>query len=367
MAYRYKKGDMAKLRRAKALRDREFYNLQSILSYNWAFYYFLLGARCAGKSYATMDFFLNQWRKYKRPFYWLRLTDTQTKGLLQNNADKLIDTSLRLKYGLDITTRNECVYEVLERDDKGKILKKELMCRVLALNTFYNDKGKALYDFNFLKDPNMYYNICLDEMNREKGERNTFDILNAFSNQIENLIRTTEPEKVRIICIGNLIAGCDILSSFNFIPIKPGRYKLRNRRAVVEYMEQTEPQKSKRANAASNYLTPDASTFTNEVEYDIEKIRKRERLIRPRRIIAFGKKTNEWFVEWEGQQGDRIIKRYSGEKIPFIAMRSNMDKFFDVSLRKSIIDIFNNRGFCYRDLATQAQFINAIAPLLQNS
>ena len=46
--------------------NREFYMLRSILGYQWAIFYFLLGGRQAGKSYATTEFFLRQWRKYYR-------------------------------------------------------------------------------------------------------------------------------------------------------------------------------------------------------------------------------------------------------------------------------------------------------------
>ena len=64
----------------------------------------------------------------------------------------------------------------------------------------------------------MYYNICLDEMNREESEKNTFDITYAFANQIENLIRSTK-RKVRIICIGNTLQeASDIMAPFNFFP-----------------------------------------------------------------------------------------------------------------------------------------------------
>ena len=124
--------------------------------------------------------------------------------MLQNNAEKLIDPDIRRNWNLDIVTSGTNVYEVIKRDQKGKIIEKKLMARVLALNTFYNDKGNGLFDKDFLNDPNMYYNICLDEMNREESEKNTFDITYAFANQIENLIRSTK-RRVRIICIGNTL------------------------------------------------------------------------------------------------------------------------------------------------------------------
>ena len=198
--------------------DREWYNLRSILGNDWAMFYFLLGGREAGKSYAVLRFFVSQWREKKRPFTWMRLTETSKAKLLANNAEKLVDPDIRRYFNLDLITKGDNVYEVIERDAKGKVLKKELMCRVLALSTFYNDKGSGLFDKDFLSDPNMYYNICLDEMNKEKCEKRTQDIIYSFSNQLENLIRSTK-ERVRIICIGNTLEeASDILSGINFIP-----------------------------------------------------------------------------------------------------------------------------------------------------
>ena len=79
-----------------------------------------------------------------------------------------------------MVTNGTNVYQVLKRDSKGKIVDKKLMARVLSLATFYNDKGSGYFDNEFLNDPKMYYNICLDEMNREKSEKKSFDILYSF-------------------------------------------------------------------------------------------------------------------------------------------------------------------------------------------
>ena len=168
------------------------------------------------------------WRTYKRPFYWLRLTDDSAKKLLKNNAEKLVDPDLRRKYELDLETRGDAVYEV-ERNEEGKVIHRELMARVLSLSTFYSDKGSGLFDKDFLNDPNMFYNICLDEFAREKNEKNTFDIVYAFTNQLENLVRSTK-QRLRIICIGNTLEeASDILCCFNFIPEEFGRYKLKSK------------------------------------------------------------------------------------------------------------------------------------------
>ena len=148
-------------KRKVELLNREFYSLRSMLGYDWALFLFLLGGREAGKSYATTDFFCRQWKKYGRPFYWLRLSETSRDKLLSNNAEKLIDPDLRRKYNLDLVTRGDRVYEVTKRDKDGKVKEKKLMATVLALATFYNDKGSGFFDKDFLLDPKMYYNICI--------------------------------------------------------------------------------------------------------------------------------------------------------------------------------------------------------------
>ena len=127
--------------------------MRSILGNDWAMFYVLLGGREAGKSYAVTQFYCNQFKKYGRPFYWLRLTEASKNKLLQNNAEKLVDPDIRRNLHLDLETSGDNVYNV-KRDKKGKVIEKTLMCRVLALSTFYSDKGSGLFDKDFLNDPN---------------------------------------------------------------------------------------------------------------------------------------------------------------------------------------------------------------------
>lgn len=325
--------------------NREWYSLRSLLGNSWAMFLFLLGGREAGKSYAVTDFYCGQWRKFKRPFYWLRLTDASQAKLLQNNAQKLIDPDLRRKYKLDLVTNGDAVYEVTKRDENGKIKEKELMARVLALSTFYNDKGSGLFDKDFLNDPNMYYNICLDEMNREASEKKTFDIVYNFTNQIENLIRSTK-KRVRIICIGNTLQeASDLLCAFNFIPETFGRYKLKSKRAIIDYIEPSEAYLERRKGTAADILMPTASTFTNVLEIDKSLVQK-QRLIRPTAVIKFSKDPMTWFTVWDG----RVISQYHNEKVRAIPMKPYLDELFNVEERNTIIDVFDNRGFRYKNL-----------------
>ena len=346
-----------KMRREQAKRAAEWYSLRSMLGYSWALFLMLLGGREAGKSYAVTKFFVHQWKKYGRPFYWLRLTDTAQTKLLNNNADKLIDPDIRRKYNLDLYVRGDSVYEVLERAEpdirnpKGRIMKKKLMCRVLALSTFYNDKGSGLFDKDFLDDPNMYYNICLDEMNREQNEKRSFDILYAFTNQLENLIRSTKT-RVRVICIGNTLEeASDILCAFNFLPEEFGRFKLKKKRCVIDYIEPSEEYKRRRAGTVADILMPTASTFTNEIHTDDSLVYK-GRLTKPTAIIKFGRGRESWFTVWDS----KCVNQYNGEKATIIAMRPYIDEMFSAELRDTMFRIFDTRSFAFRNLITFKMF-----------
>ena len=341
--------------------NREWYNLRSILGNDWAMFYFLLGGREAGKSYAVTRFFVDQWKKKKRPFYWMRLTETSKQKLLTNNAEKLIDPDIRRFYNLDLVTKGDNVYEV-KRDKKGNVISKELMCRVMALSTFYNDKGSGLFDKDFLSNPDMYYNICLDEMNKEKSEKRTQDILYSFTNQLENLIRSTK-ERVRIICIGNTLEeASDILSGINFIPNEFGRYKLHKKRAVIDYIPLNEAYKKRREGTAAALLMPEASTFTNQIKTDISQLYD-GKLEKPSFIIKFSKDKNDWFTVWDGY----IITKYNGEKNKLeIFMRPYLDGRFLLKTRNEIIDRFMVRGFMYKNLLVQKQFKKQVELLKPN-
>ena len=353
---------LAKNIKKREMLNREWYSLRGMLSYCWAMFLFLLGGREAGKSYAVTDFFVSQWKEKGRPFYWLRLTETSAGKLLINNAEKLIDPDIRRRWNLDIVVVGDAVYEVTKRGPKkedgrpGKIIEKKLMARVLALNTFYNDKGSGLFDKDFLNDPNMYYNLCLDEMNREQNEKNSFDIVYAFAMQVENIVRSTK-NRIRIICIGNTLEeASDILTAINFIPEDFGRYKIRKKRAVVEYIEPSERYKKRREGTAADILSGQSSTFTNKIDVDRTLISKK-RLRKASYVVAF---TNtERFTVWDGN----VIAPYNNEKCNVIAMRPYLDYFFETKARDTVMNLFDTRSYRFKNLVTQKIFKKNLALL----
>lgn len=340
----------AKARR-KAQINREWYSLRSLLGNDWAIFYMLLGGREVGKSYAATNLFTGQWKYKRRPFTWLRLTDTSQKKLLANNAEKLIDPDIRRKYDIELETKGDGVYEVIKTIKGGHTTSKEklLMARVLALSTFYNDKGSGLFDKDFLNDPNMYYNVCLDEMNREKNERKSFDIVYAFTNQLENLVRSTK-RRMRVLCIGNTLEeASDILCAFNFIPETFGRYYLRKKRAVIDYMEPTQAYLERRKGTVADILMPTASTFTNKIDVDSTLVTK-ARLIKPVCVIKFNKDTR--FTVWNSN----IIAQWNGELAPVIPMRPYLDELYSLDKVNAVISIYDARAYLFHNLITQKLF-----------
>lgn len=308
----------------------EWYTINSILGNDWARFFYLLGGREAGKSYSVM-----QWatkRKLRNPdkvkFYWFRLTDTQQKALLSNGAGDLIDPDLKRKYNLKTMTKGNIVYTYKEQERETKTGKTVVektdvkeFCRVMACSTFYNDKGRGYFDNEYDGE----YICVLDEMNREQSERNTFDIVYAFVNQLENVLRSTKT-KVKIIMIGNTLEeASDLLSALNFIPDGFGRYKLKRKLAVVDYIKPNEHYLERRKDATANLMMGQASTFTNEIDIDKSLlVNKRERK-QPQYIVKFGKTKDTWFTVWN----NRIISDYNKEQVTTVPMSRYLDDHFN--------------------------------------
>lgn len=372
------------------LRNRIFYRIRSIIGHSDCIFFFLLGGPQTGKSYSVTDFYCDQYKKYKTPFYWIRLTDAQSTKLLNNNAEKLVDPDLRRKYDLDLITAGSSVFNIVERskpdkDGKTKVVNKELFARVLNLSTFYADKGNGFYD----KDYKGWYNIAIDEFEREKGERKTFDILYALVRELENLVRATK-SRIRVFFLGNTLEeASEILCGLDFLPEKFGRFKLvKNKkklqqylreldaaqtdaevqrvqekyrhvdfgkRAVIDYMEPSEAYKTMRKGSIADILLPNNSQYTNIIDTDMSLVYK-GRLLTPMYIIKFSKNKEDWYTLWN----NNCIVKYQNEHKPSISMRPYLDDFFDAAQRDNIIQLFDTRSFVYRNLITFKKFQNEI-------
>lgn len=219
----------------------------------------------------------------------------------------------------------------------------------MACSTFYNDKGRGYFDNEYDGE----YIVILDEMNREQSERNTFDITYAFVNQLENVLRSTKT-KVRIIMIGNTLEeASDLLSAINFIPDGFGRYKLKSKLAVVDYIKPNENYLNRRKEATANLLMGSASTFTNEIEIDRSLLVNKRRKTSPQYVIKFNKSKDTWFTVWN----DNIVSDYNKEEgKPIYAMRRYLDEYYVQEYANIVIEMFDARAFYFTTLATFKKF-----------
>lgn len=320
-----------------------FYNLQSIMGNDWAIFRIILGGRMTGKSYSVTE----RMCKLKKKFgddvkcYWMRISDTSTKALLCNKADKLVDPDLKRKYELELTTKGNTVY------NRGKTF-----CEVYPLSSFGKMKGVGFYD----KDFKGKYFIVLDEWMLEQGEKRTsFDILYNFIGMCENFLRTTK-QNVEVWMLGNTLEEAStILKAFNFIPEQFGRFKLRSKRCIIDNLEPTEEYLKDRKGSIADILGGgNMSNYTNMLNKDKSLITK-ERGKKPTAIIKFGKTTDKWYTVWDG----KIIKRYNKEKLPIesdFCMMPYINSYYSLEKRQTIFDMYNARVFKFPNLIVQAYF-----------
>lgn len=315
--------------------------LKSLLGNTWAMFYAILGGRMTGKSYALMDYLCNQKRKKKDKckLYWMRISETSTKFMLANKAEKLIDPDLVRKYNMELSTKGMNVY------NRG-----EMFMQVMPLSAMGKLKGNAFYD----KDYNGEYIIVLDEFQLEQGEKRTsFDILYNFIGMIENIARTTK-SKIRIFLVGNTLEeASSILKAFNFLPEGFGRFYLKRKRCIIDNIEPTEEYIKDRKGSAAFILGGDAmSNYTNELKKDLSMISK-QRLYNPQFIIKFGKTKDNMFLVWE----DNIVTRYKGQPIKStVAMKPYLDDRYNPERRQVIIDMFDAKAFKFDTLITLSYF-----------
>lgn len=331
----------------------DWYTVNSIFGNDWAMFYILLGGREAGKSYSAMKWGVkNKLKRGKNfKFYWFRLTEASTKNLLADDGFRFIDPDLQRKYNIKTFKKGSSIYTYTPQKDKKtgkeKKINEKLFCDILACSTFYNTKGVGYFDNEFT---GTYY-IVLDEMNRENSEANRFDIVYNFVNLLENIARSTK-NKIKVLMIGNTLEeASDLLTAFNFIPDGFGRFKLKSKRAVIDNILPNDNYKERRKGTIADILTPDASTFTNEVDIDRSML-SGKRLQSPSYVIKFGKTKDTWFTVWDG----KIIKLYNGEEKQVIAMRRYLDEHYDLLSIKEVIERFDSRFYHYKNISDFKRF-----------
>lgn len=341
------------------LQRRIWYSSRAIQGHssNGTRFFVEVGGRGAGKSTDAQRFLVKQWREKGVAFMWLRLTDAEIKKVKQNGARNAFEPVVVEQFP-----------ELRELKIKGDDLycQGKLLCSFKSLSTFQNDKGTALY--NALIDNWSY--VMLDEMNKAAGSRSSGDPVYQFANAIQTILRTKR-SKIKIFMIGNLEGLSSMMAGvFNWVPLegKFGIYKLRKKKAVIQYFDDTEAFKKEKAESTSSLISSSASTFTNVLAYNSELIRKHERLVKPAYRIRFAEDS---YVVWDSQQLNQIITRDDPEKpllpVPYvIAMERYLDFRYDKRLKDRVLQMVNMRQYCFRNLITQELFRQALTTMKQS-
>ena len=338
--------------------ESPWYKLNSLMGYTWAQLFVLIGGRQTGKSYALEEFVIRQFLKKRRRFVWLRLSKISVDKMLANNCDQLFDPDLVRKYNLDLVRVKQNVYQVLKRDEKGKVLKKRLMGRVLALSEMAKEKGVAFFDHEY----DGWINIVCDEFVREKNEKETFDVAYNLANTLENICRNRS-QKMRVILIGNMCGEiADVLGNLNFLPQEYGRYKLKRKRTVIEYLPVTDAYKEMRKGAIANLiLGDDTGNFNNKSSRVYNRIySKGVRHLKPIAIIKFSREQGDWFTLYE----KNVIRKWNKEKCKkVISMRPYIDEVFIPEHRDEVFSLFDAKGLWFNDIVSATMFESRLMSL----
>lgn len=362
-----------------------FYNLRPILGAkgttvkgnfekDWYRFFILIGSRGKGKSFSVnyhalkkkMDEVLHGKEPVKLTIMFK--SDQSMMTALANNCKSLLDPIHHRKFitanGFVLKRNGETVYlgkpdEVEEDEETGKtkVIKNreriELL-RCVALSNMAADKELISFDNEF----NGTYIFMLHEFAREKSERKTFDLTYNFVNTIINNLRFYKGKMEIFLCGNMLEEASDVMTLFNFIPLKYGRYFLKKRRAIVDYMAPSEKYKEmlKGSIMESFEGTFEASTFTNEIKSDMKSIHK-GRLLKPNYIIQFDRDTK--FTVWD----KGVIADWKKENKQIIAMRPYQDLVYQRDTVETIVQTFHAKGYKFTNLKTLKVFKQEIANL----
>lgn len=345
-----------------------YYTLDSAMGIEWATWFWLIGARGRGKSYASLETVTRAHVRYGAEnvkIYYFRISDLSVKAMLANKGRKAVDAKIVRKYGLDITTKSNTLF------NHGKPFI-DFYALVSAAKT---GKGVAEYDPDFLMDRPIdpktgkkvkrFIYIIIDEFMMAEGieKKSIGNPVDQFKIFIENILRDQEQldyPAVRIFGCANSVSECnDFLAQLcGFIPENPGRYKLKRKHTIVDMIPNSQAYLDKRKNSIGADIMDydEDSNYTNIIKRDLETLKpKRQRLKKVSGIIKFSKDPKDWFTVWDGI----IIKRYNGQTFKpnqVIAMKRYLDSFYDPDLVKSVVDRYDVRGYLYNDLISQATF-----------
>ena len=330
----------------------------------WWTWYWMIGARGRGKSYAALETVLQFMRKYGQEnvkCYYFRISDTSVKAMLADKGRKAVDAKLKRKYNLELEVHNYSLY------NNGK----PFIDFYPLVSAAKKGKGVAEYDPEFLGNQpegvRRFIFLLIDEfMIDETQEKRTIgNPVKQFKMYFENIMRDQEQLDYRAVMVlgcANNVAECnDFLAEIcGFIPSEPGRYKLKRKHMIIDMIPNSQAyiEKRKKSIGADIMGYDEDENYTNIIKRDLETLMPHGTRLRiPTRIIKFSKEKKDWFTVWDGN----IIKKYTNQ--PFkssmvTSMKRYLDNQFDPEKVLQVIQMQDARFFKFSDLMSQASFIS---------
>lgn len=346
------------------------------LDYRWlqgihnTYHYYLIGPRGCGKSVVSMEDVIRAKRQYgyeNVKCFYFRVSDVSIKALLANHASKAVDPILIAKYNMDITCKNNIVY------DHGKPLF-EAYPLVSAAKV---GKGVCLYDANFLnnrpinpktgKPIKRFIFTITDEFLMAEGieKRSVGDPYSQWLIYRESILRDQQKldyDAVKMYYLANTVgeAASWMGRALNYIPA-PGDFgykKLKRKHAMVLNIEPSEKYIEKRKNSivGDSIDFDEDSNYTNIAKLDMESLKdKHTRINKVSMLLKFSKDKEHWYCLYDG----RYIRKYRGETIAKskqYGMVRHVDETYTDEIKENIFLIYEQRGFEYCDLLSMAAF-----------
>lgn len=326
--------------------------------------------RGIGKSVISVETAIILKRKYgyeNVKCFYFRLTDLSVKTMLANKAAKAIDPYLIDKYKLDITCKNNVVY------DHGQ----PLIEFYPLVSAGSKGKGVNLYDCNYFanrpidkrtgKPIKRFIVTIWDEFLMAEGveKKSVGDPVAQYKIYMEAILRDAERLPYNAVYnyfLANSVSECAPVTGalFNYIP-DPNNHKvvkLTRKHTVFWNVPVTQAYLDKRKKSYNadilDYETD--PNYTNKVKRDLDLIKpKKERLRKLTKIIKFGRYEPDWFCLYD----DKYIRAYKGEsfkKDKVISMTRHLGEFYDAEISNAVIQRYDYKGFMYADIMSQALF-----------
>lgn len=356
-----------KQRQAKKRAKMGLYlNTNHIFSYQGITDFIYTAVRGIGKSVISVETAIILKRKYgyeNVKCFYFRLTDQSIKAMLANKAAKAIDPYLIAKYDLEITCKNNVVY------DHGK----SLIEFYPLVSAGSKGKGVNLYDCNFFEEykktkKKRFVVTIWDEFLMAEGveKRSIGDPVSQYKIYKEAILRDAEviPDYTAVynFLLANNVSECAAVTGalYNYIPNPNNhkRVKLTRKRAMFWNVPITEAYLNKRKNSYNaNIMDYENDPNYANIEKDLSMVKsKKTRIHRVSMLLKFDKfDKKKWFCLYDG----RYIRQYRNETLSkniMFPMKRYMDERYSQDFVNMIFERFDANGFMYADLMSMALF-----------